>query len=584
MTYLVKDSTRFTSDFIDGFALANTDLIRRVPGGVARRGAVSSARVAVIIGGGSGHYPAFAGLVGEGLADAAALGNVFASPSSQQVISVARSVAGPLGVLLSYGNYAGDVLNFDIAQQRLRELGIPCQTVVVTDDVSSASKSERNRRRGVAGDLVVFRAASWAAAQGHDLDGVHSIAWKANEHTRTFGVAFSGATLPGADAPLFSVPEGRMAVGLGIHGEPGIEEQALPSAAELAELLLSRLIEEEPDDLPQGEHRVGLILNGLGSVKGEELFVLYAALAPMLVEHGLTAVDPEVGEFVTSFEMAGVSLTLVWLDDDLEAAWTSPANAPGFRKSMSQSPTLVASSDPDVDLDKTVDVTDPLPASTEASRWVAPIVVAAIEAIRGTVDDNVDELGRLDAIAGDGDHGIGMQRGAAAAAAAAATTQLAGAGAGYVLVRAGDAWADAAGGTSGALWGAALRAAGVHLGDSSAPTAQVVAEAVELSLKKIIELGGAQAGDKTMVDAIGPFARVLTGGVSSGRGLAVSWADAAVAARLSAAATSDLLPQLGRARPHMKKSLGTPDPGATSFALAVLAISAVISAIEGAQQ
>jgi len=580
MTYLVKDSARFTSDFVDGFVAANSGLIRKVPGGVARHDSLSSDRVALVIGGGSGHYPAFAGLVGEGLADAAALGNVFASPSSQQVISVARSVAGHSGVLLSYGNYAGDVLNFDLAQEQLLELGIACRTVVVTDDVSSAPASERHRRRGVAGDLVVFRAAAWAAGQGRDLDAVYAVATKANERTRTFGVAFSGATLPGADAPLFSVPEGRMAVGLGIHGEPGIGEEPLPDAPELARMLLQRLVDERPTDVDHAKQRVGLILNGLGSVKGEELYVLYASLAPLLEEYGLTAVDPEVGEFATSFEMAGVSLTLVWLDDDLEAAWTSPANAPGFRKSKSAEASA-ARGEPEPIL---VVADEVVPASTEASRRVAPVVVAAVEAIRRTVDENVEELGRLDSIAGDGDHGIGMQRGATAAASAAAAAHLAGAGAGSVLVRAGDAWADRAGGTSGALWGAALHAAGIHWGDSEAPTAWVVAESVQFALDRITKLGGAAIGDKTMVDAIAPFAQELAAGVSAGRGLAMSWADAAEVARRSAVATADLLPRLGRARPHFEKSLGTPDPGATSFALAVLAVSSVIDASEGAKQ
>ncbi|MGN6130500.1 MAG: dihydroxyacetone kinase family protein, partial [Nocardioidaceae bacterium] len=331
MSYLVNDPATFADELIDGFVAAHADLVRRVEGGVARRSRTRPGEVAVVVGGGSGHYPAFAGLVGKGLAHAAAMGNVFASPSAQQVYAVAKSVATDAGVLLTYGNYAGDVLNFDRAQERLLAEGIPCRSLPVTDDVSSAGDDERHRRRGIAGDLVVFKAAAWAAEQGRSLDEVCALAERANERTRTLGVAFSGCTLPGAAEPLFTVPAGRMAVGMGIHGEPGMEETDLPTADALARLLVERVLAAGPADVV-GATRVAVILNGLGSVKNEELFVTYGAVARLLGDAGLTVVKPEVGEMVTSFEMAGVSLTLCWLDDELEAAWTAPAATPAYRR------------------------------------------------------------------------------------------------------------------------------------------------------------------------------------------------------------------------------------------------------------
>jgi D-erythrulose 4-kinase len=246
VSYLLNDPARFADEMIDGFVAAHGSLVRRVEGGVARRSGTPTGQVAVVVGGGSGHYPAFAGLVGQGLAHGAAMGNVFASPSAQQVHAVARAVAADAGVLLSYGNYAGDVLNFDQAQERLVGEGIPCRTVTVTDDISSAAAHERHLRRGVAGDLVVFRAAAWGSEQGRDLDGVWELADRANQRTRTLGVAFSGCTLPGAHEPLFTVPPGRMAVGMGIHGEPGVDEVAMPTADELARLLVGRLLADAP--------------------------------------------------------------------------------------------------------------------------------------------------------------------------------------------------------------------------------------------------------------------------------------------------------------------------------------------------
>jgi len=577
MSYVLNDPAAFADESTEGFVAAHRTLVRRVSGGVARRAATPDGQVAVVIGGGSGHYPAFAGLVGHGLAHAAAMGNVFASPSSQQVHAVARSVATPAGVLLSYGNYAGDVLNFDLAEERLRSEGIPCRTVRVTDDIASAGPHEREKRRGIAGDLVVFKVAGWAAEQGFDLDAVTELASRANDRTRSLGVAFSGCTLPGAPEPLFTVPAGQMALGMGIHGEPGIETLPLPTARELGEMLVERLLRERPDGAGEiAGARVGVILNGLGSVKSEELFVVYSTVAERLTAAGLEIVEPEVGEYATSFEMAGMSLTLVWLDDELEQAWRAPAYAPAYRKGAvdvrDAQEAFVDEAEAEITL---------APAGSIGGAEAGRLAAAAIDAIRDVVDREVDELGRLDAIAGDGDHGIGMQRGARAAAGAAAQAAAAGAGAGSVLALAGDAWADRAGGTSGALWGAGLRAAGLRLGDGEAPHRATVAAAVEDARAAVQGFGKAQVGDKTLVDALVPCVQTLQQRVAE-TGLADAWQQAAAAASDAAKATAELLPRMGRARPHMEKSLGTPDPGAVSLALAMTAVAGVLR--EAAQQ
>ncbi|GAB3604526.1 dihydroxyacetone kinase family protein [Microbacterium aureliae] len=570
MSYVLNDPADFAEESATGFVAANRGLVRRVPGGVARAHATPAGQVAVVIGGGSGHYPAFAGLVGAGLAHAAAMGNVFASPSAQQVYSVAKAVATEAGVLLSYGNYAGDVLNFDQAEQRLRADGIPVRTVRVTDDIYSAPREESAKRRGIAGDLAVFRAAAWAAEQGLTLDEVAEIAARANDRTRSLGVAFSGCTLPGADAPLFTVPAGQMAVGMGIHGEPGIDVVPLAPARDLAALLVRGLLDERPAD--SGE-RAAVILNGLGSVKAEELFVVYATVAELLADAGVSVVEPEVGEYATSFEMAGISLTLFWLDDQLEQAWSSPAYAPAYRKGAVDVAAAVAAADSAESEDA-----DAVPPASGESRAVAATVREMIQAIRTMIDRDVDELGRLDAIAGDGDHGIGMQRGVRAAAAAADAAVEAGAGAGTVLTRAGDAWADRAGGTSGALWGTALRTVGELIGDEHRPAADAVARAVDAAREAIQAYGKAQVGDKTLVDALVPFAQTLTARVAAGDRLAAAWNVAAEESAAAATATAELLPRMGRARPHMEKSLGTPDPGAISLARAMTAAGLVLTA------
>jgi len=570
MTRLFNDPTAFADELVEGFVAANRDRVRAVPGGVVRATVSEPETVALVIGGGSGHYPAFGGLVGAGLAHGAAMGNLFASPSTQQVLSVARAASTGGGVLLSYGNYAGDVLNFDAAEAQLNAEGIPTRTVVVTDDVSSAPASEKHERRGIAGDLTVFKVAGAASEAGYSLDEVVRVARLANERTRSFGVAFTGCTLPGAAEPLFTVPEGRMALGLGIHGEPGIGETDIPTADGLAEIFVERLLAELPDDVdaPAGR-RVAVLLNGLGSVKYEELYVVYGGVARRLADAGVEIVQPEVGEFCTSFDMAGASLTLFWLDDELERLWAAAADAPGYRKGSVAPRALVAVDEAALRTSEAVTT----PASEESRAW-APHIVAAVDAIAAVIDEHVDELGRIDAVAGDGDHGIGMQRGATAAAAAARTAAEAGAGAGSVLTRAADAWSDRAGGTSGALWGVALRALGERIGDERAPDSAAITDGVRAALDGIRGYGKAEVGDKTMVDAIVPFVDTLADRIRSGDALADAWDAAAASATAAAAATARLLPRMGRARPHAEKSLGTPDAGATSFGLIVTAVTA----------
>lgn len=229
MTKLYDDPRAFSDDLLEGFVDLHADRVLKVEGGVVRA-AETPGKVAVVVGGGSGHYPAFCGVVGTGFADGAVVGNVFTSPSTQEAYSVGRAAENGAGLLFSTGNYAGDVMNFTLAQQRLQQEGIDTRVVFVTDDIASAPVEEIHKRRGIAGDFVVFKIAGAAAEAGYDLDGVERVARLANDRTRTLGVAFGGCTMPGADTPLFTVPDGRMGVGLGIHGEPGIDEGDLPSA------------------------------------------------------------------------------------------------------------------------------------------------------------------------------------------------------------------------------------------------------------------------------------------------------------------------------------------------------------------
>lgn len=567
MTCILNNAEDFATTAMAGFASIYARSVRPVTGGVVRSTATPEGKVAVVVGGGSGHYPAFAGFVGPGLADAAIAGDVFASPSAHSVAHVCRHAHRGGGILLGFGNYAGDVLNFGLAAERLMSEGIDVRILPVTDDVASAPADKASQRRGVAGDLVVFKIAGAAAEAGKTLDEVERIARLANKRTVSFGVAFTGCTLPGSKEPLFTVPAQRMGIGLGIHGEPGISEDDIRPADELAVTLVERLAMEKPAG---SNGRVAVVLNGLGCTKYEELFVLWTGVEVALKKAGLTAVQPEVGEFVTSLDMAGCSLTLTWLDDELEQYWCAPCDTPVLRRGAII-PTQPA---PVFSEEKGTVTFGPASAQSKADgKCVAGVLGAIAKALR----EAEAELGRIDALAGDGDHGQGMTRGSAAAAEAAEQAVAAGAGAASVLSAAGDAWADRAGGTSGALWGLALRTWSGALSDEAPLTAEAVAKGAQAGYDAITRLGRARVGDKTLVDAFDPFVATLCAEVSKGRPLAASWADAAQAATKAAEATAQLTPKLGRARSHTARSLGHPDAGAVSLALCARVVAAKIA-------
>lgn len=329
MTRLYNDPTHFKEELIDGFVSAYGRFVRRIPdaSGVMALDAPRPGHVSLLTGGGSGHYPAFCGYVGPGLAAAAAMGEVFASPSHEQIYRCTRAVAGDAGVLYVYGNYSGDVLNFDMAAMRCQAEGIDVRSIQVTDDVASAPPGEEADRRGIAGDFFVLKVTGASAARGDSLDDVEAIARRANARTRSFGVAFGGCTLPGQPAPLFTVAPDRMELGLGVHGEPGIRSSEMRPAREIAQLLVDAILADAPASA--GE-RVAVLLNGLGSTQYEEMFVLYKDIHRCLIDAGIEAYRPIVNEMVTSLDMAGCSLSFLWLDDELQALLDAPCASAAY--------------------------------------------------------------------------------------------------------------------------------------------------------------------------------------------------------------------------------------------------------------
>lgn len=572
MTRVYNDPTNFREEIIIGFAAAYGRYVRRVEGasGFTRLSGPLAGKVSIVVGGGSGHYPSYAGIVGPGLADGCVLGDVFTSPSAEQVYRVAAASAGNDGVILAFGNYAGDRLNFAAAQERLIADGIDTRIVYVTDDIASASPEERDSRRGIAGTVAVYKIGGAAAETGLNLDEVERIMAKAKDASFSFGVGFAGCTLPGQSSPLFDVEAGRMELGLGIHGEPGIKTVDWMPATELAKTLVDAVLAERPAG---ADGRAAVVVNGLGATKYEELFVLFGAISDQLLAEGVTLVLPEVGELVTSLDMAGCSLSITWLDDELEKLWCDPVDTAAFRRgavSVSSFETL-ATGHSTAGAEKVA--AGPASAVSIAAADVARI---AIEKMTASMVENEQLLGDMDAVAGDGDHGIGMVRGFRAASDAIGNVTDVGVSA--LLREAGDAFGDKAGGTSGILWGILLSTLGDELGDNDEVHGADLARAVRRAINALQTVGKAQPGDKTMLDALWPFIDTFDAGLASGTATAQAWSDAAAVAVTAALDTAPMSPKIGRARPLAERSVGTPDPGATSMGLLLTVVAEVLNA------
>jgi len=332
MKKIINEPAAFVDEFVEGILLAHPDLLK-TPGDdirvLVRADAPVAGKVGIITGGGSGHLPLFKGYVGRGLCDGVAIGNVFSSPSSAQVLETTKAVSGGAGVLYLYGNYGGDVFNFDLATDMAELEGIETATVLGRDDVASQPNERKLDRRGVAGILFAYKAAGAAAERGDSLSEVAAVAEDIIEHTATMGIGLSPTILPTTGKPSFELGDGEMEVGIGIHGEPGFHRGELQSADHIAEMILERLVA----DLGIGEgDRVAVLVNGMGATPLEELYLLYRRVHQLLAAQGITIDKNYVGEYATSLEMAGASISLLALNDERLALLNAPAESPFFKE------------------------------------------------------------------------------------------------------------------------------------------------------------------------------------------------------------------------------------------------------------
>lgn len=331
MKKILNDPQAYVDEMLDGLVAAHGDVLRRLGDGgrvIARAVGAIRGKVGIATGGGSGHLPVFLGYVGDGLLDSCAVGNVFAGPRVDDCQEAMKAADGGAGVLQLYGNYGGDKMNFDMAREMLELDGMEVATVRVADDVASAPAAEREKRRGVAGLVYVYKIAGARAAQGGTLAEVSASARKAADACRSIGVALTPCTVPESGKATFAIADDEVEFGMGIHGEPGIWRGKLKSADALTGEMLERLLPEL--DLPRGG-RVAVLVNSLGATPHEELYIMYHHISKVLRDLGVTAVMPLVGRYATSMEMAGASLTLMPLDGELEQLLKAPAASPFWR-------------------------------------------------------------------------------------------------------------------------------------------------------------------------------------------------------------------------------------------------------------
>jgi len=522
---------------------------------------VRDQQVAIISGGGSGHEPAHAGYVGSGMLSAAVAGEIFTSPSSDSVFAAIKAVAGRRGALLVVKNYTGDRLNFGVAAEMARADGIPVKTVIVNDDVALKGTEQATGARGLAGTILIHKLVGAAASEGKNLADLAAIGSAAIQSLATMGLSFSAGTSPAVGKPSFELGEDEMELGLGIHGEPGVKRTQLKSADELTETLLEEILKHGKFG---DEKRVALMVNNLGATTEMELAIVAHHAVPLLAGKGYTVERIYAGTFLSSLDMAGISISVLGISDEwlrwLDAPTAAPAWPNVLRRSPGRLETRIA---PGIGSKVSRSVGDG--ARTDADRRVKRTIEAACKALI----DAEEELTEMDRVAGDGDLGASMRRAAVAVQNSIGSLPLSNLS--DLLKTLGHVFQREMGGTSGPLYGVLFLRCGNILENSRATGLARWVEAVDQGCKAISDLGGAKPGDRTMLDALDPFVKSLED--ARGELSRENLVAAVEAAERGAEATAHLKPRLGRSSYLGDRVLGHPDPGAKAVAFWLRAAS-----------
>lgn len=571
MNRVINNPDLVVEDMLRGWLAAHRDQVEVTanPRVVRALGAGAAGQVGVVTGGGSGHEPAFLGYVGEGLVDAVAIGEIFSSPTAKSFADAMRAADGGAGVACLYGNYAGDNMNVKMAIEMVRAEGIEVRTVVANDDVPSAPKGDEARRRGVAGEILMWKVGGAKAAAGGSLDEVIAAAQKAIDNTRSIGVGLSACVIPAVGKANFSIEHGTMEVGIGHHGEPGISVQKTVSAREMARLMLDTILPDKP--FVRGD-RVAVLVSGLGATPVMEQYILFGEVQAMLEAAGITVEVNFVGNLFTSLEMMGVTLTLMKLDDELAGLLKAPCRSvglsvPGTVARASASRYVRAAS-------------AAMKASTQSvvARSTSGATVRLDQA-GGVVRDLVttivkhrEYLSEIDGLIGDGDHGINMAKGFSQCG-----ERLDGLGAqshdlATALDQLAQALRDDIGGSMGPLYGAFFEGFKDVIAGQPLLDAALFGDALQSAVGKVQGMGNAQVGDKTLIDTLSPALAAFR--AAQGEGFVAALTAMSEAAEKGKESTRNLQARLGRSARLGARSIGVLDAGATSCCLILQSIAA----------
>ena len=563
------------SDMGAGIALAYPELEFDRTYHFVKKRKIAQDKVTLISGGGSGHEPAHAGYVGRGMLDVAVCGDVFASPSQVQVYEAIKAARSEKGTLLIIKNYSGDVMNFTNAAELAREDGIDVDFVKVDDDIAVQDSLYTVGRRGVAGTVLVHKVAGAAAEAGESLAGVKAAAEEAIANLKTIGFALSSCTVPAKGTPTFDIAEDEMEYGVGIHGEPGIRREKSATADELASRTVEALLGEFG---PSGVDDVTVMVNGFGSTPLMELFVLNTAVRRALDGHGISVHRTFVGNYMTSIDMLGASITLMKMTDHLQSLLDAPADANAFKVTGAVPATSFCDVIPPEDTVLSPDhlsTASPETAVLEGERLSLGNIVHMVDRMGSCIIENEVAFCELDSHAGDGDFGMSVAKGFRQLRAEwdeiiQHHTMCIGdflCGCSLVIMK-------YCGGASGPIWGSAFRSAGICAGDKTELSLSEFAclmQAAVIGIQKTGERSfgrGAVVGDKTLIDALVPCVDSLRDSADRGVDVRTALRVGALAAVEGAKSTELIVARMGRAGTVGERSIGYPDAGA--FALGTI--------------
>ncbi|MED1507333.1 dihydroxyacetone kinase subunit DhaK [Bacillus proteolyticus] len=568
MKKIINKPETLVMEMCNGMVMAHPELELLKKYKVIKKKEMNENKVTLISGGGSGHEPAHAGLVGKGMLDAAVCGDVFASPSQIQVYQAIKETASKKGTLLIIKNYSGDIMNFKNGAHLATEDGIEVDYVKVDDDIAVEDSLYTVGRRGVAGVILVHKIAGAAAEEGMDLGAVKAVAEKAAANVRTIGLALTSCTVPASGSPTFTLAEDEMEYGVGIHGEPGIKREKTMSADELANRMTNDLIKDL--GVKDGEE-IALLVNGFGGTPLQELYLFNNAVTRELAARNIKINRVFVGNYMTSIDMAGMSLTVMKLDDELKTLLSKECNTPAFKVDGPVESVEYVNVLEDVE---EKEVSFEIETAEEHAVIKDNVItlnnmIYLVDKMSDIIIKNEVPFCELDTHAGDGDFGMSVAKGFKQLKREwHSIVEQENVTIGSFLDGCSMIIMEHCGGASGPIWGGAFRAASKAAGEKRELTAKEFAETLQAALNGIQSIGersfgrGAVVGDKTLVDALAPCVDSWLDSASNGVDVKTAFEKGAEAAVKGAEYTKEIVARMGRAGTVGERSLGYPDAGA----------------------